>query len=88
MPIELDFYVPLGAWGSYFAGLQSIEVCQKDVVACPNGCDMGDHVARRYVTSTPLDTRRVLMRSAANAGSAWSKSASALFRYARSGESG
>ena len=46
MRIELDFYVPLGAWGGYFAGLQSIEVCQKDVVARPNGRDVSDHVAR------------------------------------------
>ena len=42
MRIDLYFYVSLGTWGSYFAGLQCIEVCQKDVVARSNGCDVGD----------------------------------------------
>ena len=47
MPIEPNFYIPLCAGGSHFARLQSIEVGKKYIVACANGGNMGDHVARR-----------------------------------------
>jgi len=57
MHIDLDFYIPLGAWGGYFAGLQSIEVRQKDVAPRPNGCDMGDHVPRGTYLNSAGDSQ-------------------------------